>query len=304
MYMPLLGLGLYSGHRGSKWLKDRIKIFKETVYKSLLTQTDQDFILWVSVRHEDRSDPLIREFQHFLENSPLNVVFTHTGVCFWDDKYPDDVARERLVHAVHGALGELHNVMGEADDILMTIQPSDDCYFRDMVKETKRVFREKPDLQVYGYRHGYVMDYTTGELKEWNPKTTPPFYTIRFPRAIFTDPFKHIEYTGPYKSHEYVKDFMKADYVMKRGFIVGCHGLNISTVFDHPYANDCWENKVNILSDFGLSDFKKIVFPFSVRAKIFKKLPYGVKRKLRFWAGEKRWIFRPFFAMIYNILRG
>lgn len=195
--MPLLGLGLYGGHRGRRWLRNRIKIFKQFVLPSLEAQSNKNFILWVSVRHEDVHDPLIREFREFLENAtPIKSVFTYTGVCFWDDKYPDDVARGRLVHAIHGGMGYLINAMGDAETVLMTIQPSDDCYYSGMVEETQREFEADPTLQVFGYKCGWVMDYVNLKLAEWNPNSYPPFVTIKFPREIFTDPFKHLEYTS------------------------------------------------------------------------------------------------------------
>src|SRR3990167_1860645 len=114
MYMPLLGLGLYGGHRGSRWLRNRIKIFKQFVLPSLKVQTDKDFILWVSVRYDDINDRNIREFKEFMETvTEFKTVFTYAGLCFWDDKYDDETARKRLLDSIHGSMGELINVMGE-----------------------------------------------------------------------------------------------------------------------------------------------------------------------------------------------
>ena len=67
--------------------------------------------------------------------------------------------------------------------------------------------------------------------------------------------------------------------------MVGVHQDNISTSFDNPYAGE----KVNqeVLKDFGIYDVKPLIIPFSLRRTIFSKLPHKIKRKLRFWAGEK-----------------
>lgn len=305
LYMPLTGLGLYGGHRGKRWLRNRIKIFKHSVLRSLRAQTDKNFILWVSVRHEDKRDPIIQEFQEFLAKEKFPVVFTYSGVCFWDDKHPDDVAYNRLIDSVHGSLGELINVMGEADTILMTIQPSDDCYHRNMVKDVQDFFALNPDVQCFGYQYGYIMDYLTGRVKEWNPKTTPPFYTIKFPRVVFTNPMEHVKYTGPYKSHEYVKDYLKAHYdTEKRGFLVGTHGENISTVFNHPFAGKEFypglnepETKNWVLGQFGLSDVPLLKIKTSLRKAFMRKLPVGWQRKFRYLLGER------FYAKIYDFLR-
>lgn len=300
LYMPMTGLGLYNGHRGNRWLKNRIKIFKQFVLPSLKAQTNKNFILWISGRREDKNDPLFTEFVQFLKTQ-VPTVATYSGVCFWDDKYPDEVAHERLVSALHGAMGEVINAIGECDDVLMTIQPSDDVYRTNFVEEIQWLFAQFKKHDCIGYQAGYVMDYLTGRVKEWNPKTTPPFYTIRFKREVFIDPFQHMKYTGPYKSHEYVKDFVKATYMNSRGFLVGTHSSNISTVFDHPYAGA--EVSRVILKEFGLENVENLKLPKSIDTVIFKRLPYSVKRKLRYLAGEKKSIFRPVFSLVYNILR-
>jgi hypothetical protein len=306
MYMPMTGLGLYGGHRGNRWLKSRIKIFKQFVLPSLLNQTSRNFILWGSFRYEDRNCPIVREFKEFLDEiHEFKTVFTFSGVCMWDDKYLDYVAYERLISAVHGSMGELINVMGESDTVLMSIQPSDDCYYSGMVEEMQRIFKEQPEIQAVGYQRGYVMDYVNRKLAEWNPKTNPPFFTIKFSRETFIDPYKHVKYTGPYKSHEYVGDALKYLPLYDRGFLVGTHSDNISTVFDHPYAGDKFIGDLMeiILSKFGLANTGKLLVPFSIRRIFFDKLPYKVKRKLRYLAGEKKWVLRPLFNLIYNILR-
>lgn len=300
LMVPFTGLGLYRGFRGNRWLKNRIKVFEQFVVPSLLAQTSQDFIVWVAWRNEEKSNKIVNDFKKRLEKTGLKFVHTYSGCPFWDDKYPDEEARVRLIDALHGSMGELINVIGECDHVLMTITPSDDCYHSKMVEEVQsRLFQNA--VQVVGYRNGYIMDYRTGEIREYNPKTNPPFFTIRFPRDVFIDPLKHMEYTGPYKSHEFVVDYLKHEYLDGRGFLVGIHGFNISTVFDHPYAGD--NAPIDILLGFGLGTVELLEVKFSVRSWIFSKLPYKVKRKLRYWAGEKKWILSPLFSLIYNILR-
>lgn len=300
LYVPFTGLGLYGGHRGSRWLKNRIKIFEQFVVPSLYLQTNQRFIIWISWRYEDRNDPQIVELERYLKSFGFKVVFTYAGVCFWDDKYSDAEAYERLVSAVHDSMGELLNVMGEADEVLMTIQPSDDCYNSMMVEQVQGFFASQKKIHVFGYKKGYVMDYVNRRLCEWNPKTTPPFYTIRFPRTTFADPLLHLKYTGPYKSHEYVKDYLPSLYVENRGFLVGTHGSNISTVFDHPYTGHEFlgDNVDSILSGFGLLDAGTLKISWSIRSMLFHKLPYKAKRKLRYWSEQS-----VVFSWVYNWIR-
>ena len=304
LYTPFTGLGLYGGHRGKRWLKNRIKIFKQFVLPSLLAQTSKDFILWISWRYEDRGDPIISAFREELEKH-LKVVFTYSGVCFWDDKYPDEVARERLIDAIHGSMGDLLNVMNDSDTVLMTIQPSDDCYHKYMVEQVQNILRSEgstePDLQAVGYRKGYVMDYVNRRLCEWNPTTTPPFYTIKFTKETFGmhHPLKHLEYTGPYKSHEYVKDNLKTLYLDDRGFVVGTHGENISTIFNHPFTGHEYlgDNIEAILDDFGLKFVAPLEIRMGIRKWLMRKLPHGWQRKLRYLLGQR------FYSKIYDFLR-
>lgn len=305
LYCPFTGLGLYGGYRGRRWLRNRIKIFKQFVVPSLLSQTERSFILWISWRHEERSNPLVRELDAWLSTNFDSLdgvrkhVFTYTGVCFWDDKYSDEEAYGRLVSSIHGAMGELLNMTGEAKEILMTIQPSDDVYHSRMVKEAQDFFKNHKDTHVFGYARGYVMDYINRRIAEWNPKTTPPFYTIRFPRLTFMEPLNHVRYTGPYKSHEYVKDFLPAVYLSDRGFLVGTHGENISTIFNHPYAGHEYlgTNIEQILSDFGLRGVLPLSIRTSLRRSILKHLPHGWQRKLRYHLGER------FYARFYDFIR-
>ena len=202
LYVPFTGLGLYSGWRGSRWLKNRIKIFKQFVVPSLLAQTSKNFTLWISWRHEERTNPLVKELKEYLDTiQEFKTVFTYSGVCFWDDKYPAEVAQARLASAVHGSLADLFEPIGVVDYVLMTIQPSDDCYHRRMVEQIQISFDMMPSVQALGFSKGYVMDYRTQEIREWNPTTIPPFFTIKFPTPIFIEPWKHLNYTGPYKSH-------------------------------------------------------------------------------------------------------
>lgn len=308
MYIPFLGLGLYGGSRGSNWLKNRIKIFEQFVVPSLQAQTNQHFTIWISWRKEDKNNVEVQALRRTLEYwFPLRVVFTYSGVCFYDDKFPHEEAYERLASSLHGTMGELMDYIGNVKDVLMTIQPSDDCYHSGTVDELQTLFK-RTDYQAIGYKHGYIANYQTLELKEYNPLTNPPFYTVRFPKETFIDPFSHIRYTGlkgdagkykkgtPLPSHEYVEQCLKYLQIPKRGFLVGCHGENISTHFNLPYAGQSVSK--DILSDFGLSLVKPIKICYSIRKKLMQKLPHRVQRKLRYIFGEK------IYQRLYKLIHG
>ena len=69
IYCPFTGLGLYNGFRGNRWLKNRIKIFKQYVVPSLLNQSNQNFILWVSWRPEERNNIIISTLFKYLNST-------------------------------------------------------------------------------------------------------------------------------------------------------------------------------------------------------------------------------------------
>lgn len=297
VYCPFTGLGNYNGFRGNTWLKNRIKIFKQFVLPSLLSQTNQDFTLWISWRREERNNPIVKEFILDLDYIQcFKVVHTFAGICFYDDKYNEIEARERLINALQGSMGELLDVIGECEYIYMTIQPSDDCYHKESF-EVIRSFLKIKNLEAVGFKHGYISNYLTKEVAEYNPLTNPPFYTIKFPREVFIEPYQHLQYTslkeeGKYKrgtplpSHEYVGDCLNYNVSTLRGFLVGCHGVNISTNYDIPYKGVQVDKE--ILRDFGIYDVSPLEVKIGWGKKLFLKFPYKVRRKLRYWWSKVR----------------
>lgn len=296
MHVPFTGLGLYGGFRGNRWLRNRIAVFKQFVVPSLKAQTVQDFTLWIAWRREEADNTYVHDLNRYLREvfGDDRVVFTFGGLCFWDDKYDDETAHQRLIMSLHQSLKELVNWVGDVKEVIMTIQPSDDCYRMDMVEKIQKLFRDT-DFNGAGFTKGFLMNYQTGELKEYNPKTNPPFFSIRFPKEVFIDPLKHAKWTGPYKSHEYLPDHVKYISIDERGFIVGTHGENVSTHFNHPYGGA--EVSKETLAQFGLALVEPIKIRYSIRKAIMRRLPYRVQRKLRYIFGEK------FYSRIYNFLR-
>ena len=232
--VPFTGLGLYNGYRGDKWLKNRINIFNEYVLPSLINQTKKEFIVWICWRLEERQNEIVKEFMRMLEDiRGMRFVHTFGGIPFYDDKYDEDKANYRLYRNLEATLPELKDYVGDAEVVFMTIQPSDDMYFSRMAETIQCAWPEDKDAM--GFQRGYIMNYATKELAEYNPTTTPPFATIRFRAETFLDPRQHFQFTGPYKSHEFVKDHLREGFWEDRGFVVGTHGVNISTVWKHHY---------------------------------------------------------------------
>lgn len=272
LYCPFTGLGLHNGYRGDDWLKYRIKIFKEYVIPSLLNQTNKNFVLWISWRREENGNPIVEEFFKYLNGfgDKLKFLFSYRGIMFWDDKYPNDNLRERL----ENTLPNLKSLCEGKDWVYLTIQPSDDMYYSTMVEEIQSV--EPKNLLAIGYQQGYIINLHTKEMAEYNPTTNPPFYTIVFPKDTFLDAKKHYDYIGPYKSHEYIPKLFNYVRIANRGFCVGTHGGNISTVFNHPFKGRI-VSPVNATL-FGIQDSPPIEVRRSAHLlarKILNKLPFN-----------------------------
>ncbi len=299
-WTPFTGLGLYGGFRGNAWLKRRIKIYKEFVISSLLNQTDQDFVIWVAWRPEERTNKYVQELETWLRaNTPFKIVFTYGGLCFWDDKYPQDVARERLSTALHKTLPQLLDVVGEHTEVCVLLVPSDDLYASKTIEASKKFLSENKNYDAIGFKKGYICNYQTKELLEYNPLTNPPFFAVRFDRNVFFDPAKHLRYIStktdegqypagtPYPSHEWIPNAFRMAFFEHRGFMVGCHGENVSTHFNNPYGGAKIENRLEVLKEFGILNIATLELPKSFRKALLRKLPYKLQRKLRFILGER-----------------
>ena len=314
--VPFTGLGLYSGFRGNSWLHNRIKVFEQFVVPSMLNQTDRDFLVCIFWRPEERTNKYVIALEKRLSEIPnFRFKFIYSGILMYDDKYPDDVARERLANSLHLALEHMLDITHDSEWIYWLLQPSDDCYHKETVRSVKEAFKN-PETEAVSFTKGYLCNYTTKELLEYNPETNPPFAAIKYSRGTFFDPAKHLKYVslkedaGKYKagtplpSHEYLPKCLKTDFFEGRGFLVGTHLSNISTTFDHPYGGTPVKDREQILDQFGIATAEVFKPPISIRSKIFHALPYGVKRKLRYWGGDCKWPLRPLFSWFYHFIRG
>lgn len=237
MSVPFTGLGTNGGYRGDEWLKNRILVFKRFVLPALMSQTKREFIVWFQWRREEKDNRIVTDFVRTLKRyRGLETVHTFGGICIYDDKYPDALARERLLRSLAESLPVLQRyVTKDTDRVLVTCQPSDDAYHVDAVKEIQEAARELSTRAAICYVKGYIMNYATKEAANYDPATLPPFSTIPYIPETFLDPQKHFAHIGPYKSHENVKDHFLVHEMEGRGFMVGTHGENISTTWNVVY---------------------------------------------------------------------
>lgn len=127
--VPFTGLGLFNGYRGDEWLKNRLEIFNEYVLPSLLNRNPRDFYVWFCWRPEEEKNPIVREFQRSLDGiRNLSCVHTFGGIPFYDDKYDEKTALERLKRTLEISLPQLDYLVKGADVVTVQLQPSDDFY--------------------------------------------------------------------------------------------------------------------------------------------------------------------------------
>ena len=103
----------------------------------------------------------------------------------------------------------------------------------------------------------------------------------------------------PYPSHEYLKDVFgdKYDFLPYRGFIVGCHGENISTGWGIPFKGEQLKGiAVNeVLRLAGIYDSPPLKTSRGWK-RLYFKLPHWLRRKIRYYLGEK------FYVRFYNLI--
>lgn len=280
--VPFTGLGLHNGFRGSRWLQNRIEVFEKFVVPSLLAQTNKDFIVWVAWRPEEEDNAQVKALYARLRETHLEVVFTFGGILFWDDKYPNEVAAERLLSALRVSLPVLEPLV-KTDKVLVTLQPSDDMYLPDIAEHLQNWFSRAESPSAAGYRKGYIMNYQTRELAEYlgtddrtpeaiknYPDTLPPFYTLLFSREDFLDPEKHFDLIKGIKSHEDIVKYPNFTSLDSRGFVVGCHGMNISTAYNHPFKGRTLgqQEASDLMFSLGILDVEPVQFKPSLRSRV------------------------------------
>lgn len=293
--VPFTGLGNFSGYRGDQWLKNRIKIFNEFVLPSLQAQGSEYFHVWFCWRPEEKTNPIVKAFMGSLEGiAHLEAIHTFGGIPFYDDKYDDKTAKERLLKTLEVSLPELKDIVTEPY-VLLTIQPSDDMYLCDTAKRLRSKFSElleaEPEVKrrAVGFVKGYIMCYNNKEIAEYTTNTAPPFFTILFPSEVFLDPQKHFDHIGPYTSHEFISEHMNFIPLEGRGFVVGTHGENISTVYNHRYRGRILtsEEQESILIKTGTLYSEPLNLTSSTRLRIrrlINRLPFRQKLKELYYA--------------------
>lgn len=269
VYVPFSCVGTGSASRRAGWLSDRIEIFKDFTLKSLLGQTNKNFILWVSFRPEDAGNKFIGELDAFLRRFSINFVFTFNGLMYHDDKFNDDwksifynalrILRrcwrngewkgvvsdirelfsgknKTLLERLKSSLDFIKPYVSDSYLVYLTRLDSDDMLHKDAIQK----IQDAPLCEAVRIQNGYVYDTNSDKMAEWNPKTNPPFHTLIMPSTIFWNAGEHLKWYRGFKSHEDIPKLFDCEVLDERLYCVLTHDPknHISTFFDHPFRGE------------------------------------------------------------------
>jgi len=274
IYVPFRGVGI--DLRNDKWFYERIEIFSRFTLQSLRKQTNQNFIVWLSFREQDESNPLVGVIARRLEEAKIRYVMTFNGLMYYDDKFSDDIQSKimnilRIVrrcwkiknwddflpslraiklnknHTLQSRLSKslaiLKHYFQEADWVYVSRIDSDDMFNEDFV-ETVQGYAPFFGALICG--KGLIYNSTTKELAEWNPTTNPPFHTIIFPSESFFDTELHLRCMRDFRSHEDIPKIFGTYTLPDFMYCVTTHDPknHISTNFTHSFKGDIISNSI------------------------------------------------------------
>lgn len=225
--VPFTGLGLFNGYRGDDWFKRRIELYNKYTAKCLAKQTNQDFIIWMQFRPEEKDNPLIKEI-----DVSHKTIMTFGGICIWDDRKQNE--EQGLRDRLKATLPELSSIINKEDVRLINLA-SDDMYSEEVVDSVQNALWSPRTALTHQY--GYIY-HISGRLAEWNPTTNPPFYTLMYPNADFLDPELHYKFLEGFHSHEDIVKVFNPVRMPDRRYLVLTHDANISTAFSHPFRQN------------------------------------------------------------------
>jgi len=234
---------------GNEWYKKRIEIFKKYCLKSLLNQSNRNFIHWICFRPEEKENPQTKALAKYLDKLKYNYIFTFYGQSFWDDKTSNIGLEEKMQKSID----DVAKYIKGKEYVYFTVLDSDDMFHGDMVKTIQE--------EEYGYAKaltpikGYILNDDTGQLADWNHPSCPPYYTIMFPVNIFLSAKKQLEYYYPFVSHEDIIRIFKCKRMPDNLYCCTVHSGNISTHWEHKVRGKEYfyeSEKREILKGFGI----------------------------------------------------
>lgn len=285
IYIPFTSVGLYGGYRGNVWYKDRIEIFKNYTLKSLLNQSEPNFVLWISFRPQEQNNPLTAELANYLKEKGVEYLLTFNGLMYWDDKYTKNILSKikncarvvrggwrnhtlkdiipgvieiffkdknsSLTSRVKLSVAVIEKHFKNVDWVYVTRIDSDDMFHKDFVHE----IQQQPVFEgAYTLRNGFIYNKDTEELAFYRPATNPPFHTIMFQAQKFFNAEEYVKLFKNFRSHEDIPKVFPSIRLRDNRYCVLTHNPkhHISTVWNHPFRGELLVNPKEIIKDFGI----------------------------------------------------
>ena len=268
IYTPVTGVGLHGGFRGDVWFKHRIEIFKNYTLKSMLNQSNKNFIHWLSFRYEEQYNPLTKELFNYLKSINYPIIFTFDGLMYWDDKFTEYTLKsafwnllmmvrdcwiykewknpltiwkytwedknKTLLQRLTYVLEKFKRDFTGYDWVYMTRIDSDDMFHKDTIDLIQG--QDPTSQEALVFDQGYIYNVKTGQLADWNPPTNPPFHTLIFYNWTFFDPVKHLEFYKDFHTHEDITRIFKYKILDINKYMVSYHGKQINTTWNTSLA--------------------------------------------------------------------
>jgi hypothetical protein len=242
--------GKGGGFKGQTWYDNRYKLYREFTLKSLMNQTDKDFLIWLQFRPEEKDNPTTAKIESQLKLSGLKYIMTFDSPIMMEDRAPWH--NVDLIERATRSLKQLEPI--EEDYVVEVNLDSDDMVHKRFVEILKT--KETKDRKAFFMRKGFMYS-VDNRLADWNNPYSMSIYAIVYPTPIFLDAQKHFDYQNGLNSHEQIPKLFDAEELPDGMYCCLYHGFNISTIWGHDYMGKEYyyeDEKEIILKDFKTND--------------------------------------------------
>jgi hypothetical protein len=228
-----------------EWIDKRIELFKNYCLKSLLNQTNKNFVHWICFRKRHQK---FDELEEYLKGIGYNFVFTYNGQCHHDDHGDNSDLIERTAKS----LEVLKPYIEGKKWVYYTHLDSDDMLMEDYVDLVQQ--EEPGERKSLVFQQGYAVNYFTKEVADWFC-VSPPFYSIIYPGDIFSDAREKTIWEQGLVSHEQALTEFNAKIMPEYKYSYLIHGNNKSTPWNHDFRGKVYSDnneRKSILKKLGI----------------------------------------------------
>ena len=247
--IPFTGKTPNSETQTQQWFDFRANVFEEYTLKSLMNQTDKDFLIWIQFKPSDKNNKATIKIRKALNKSKLEYVMTFNGPIMMEDKATWH--NKDLIERATKSLKELEPI--KEDYVVLVGLDSDDMVHAKFVEVLKEKTPRKHGAYYMTKGFVYSMD---GRLSEWENPESMSIYAVVYPTDIFLDAKKHFEHQRGLNTHEQIPKLFDAEKLPDGLYCATIHGTNISTVWGHPFMGKEYyyaDEVESIIKDFKIN---------------------------------------------------